>query len=236
MKLLLLLIGGAKFGKLLTTGGTMLLSVGVYALIWGWRYAAGFVALLFCHEMGHYLAARQRGLKVGVPTFIPFVGAWIELKEQPMNAETEAYVAMAGPLAGTAAALVCYVLARSEGSDLLLAISYSGFFLNLFNLIPVPPLDGGRMTGVVSRKFWLLGAPVLVGVFMWRPSPMLILVALLAAPHVLKAVRGGGEAPGYYATPAAKRIEYALLYLGLTAYLAVMSHDVHEMLAAVRAR
>ena len=236
MKLLLLLLGGAKFGKLLTTGGTMLLSVGVYALIWGWRYAAGFVALLFCHEMGHYLAAKQRGLKVGVPTFIPFVGAWIELKEQPMNAETEAYVAMAGPLAGTAAALVCYVLARSEGSDLLLAISYSGFFLNLFNLIPVPPLDGGRMTGVVSRKFWLLGAPVLVGVFMWRPSPMLILVALLAAPHVLKAVRGGGEAPGYYSTPAAKRIEYALLYLGLTAYLAVMSHDVHEMLAAVRAR
>jgi len=236
MKLLLLLLGGAKFGKLLTTGGTMLLSIGVYALIWGWRYAAGFVALLFCHEMGHYLAAKQRGLKVGMPTFIPFVGAWIELKEQPMNAETEAYVAMAGPLAGTAAALVCYVLARSEGSDLLLAISYSGFFLNLFNLIPVPPLDGGRMTGVVSRKFWLLGAPVLVGVFMWRPSPMLILVALLAAPHVLKAVRGGGEAPGYYATPAVKRIEYALLYLGLTAYLAVMSHDVHEMLAAVRAR
>lgn len=235
MKLLLLLLGGAKFGKLLTTGGTMLISVGAYALIWGWRYAAGFVALLFCHEMGHYLAARQLGLKVGVPTFIPFVGAWIELKEQPMNAETEAYVAMAGPLAGTAASLACYLLARSEGSNLLLAISYSGFFLNLFNLIPVPPLDGGRMTGVVSRKFWLLGAPVLVGIFMWRPSPMLILVALLAAPHVLKAFRGtGGEAPGYYDTPPGKRIEYALLYLGLTAYLAVMSHEVHEMLGAIR--
>jgi Zn-dependent protease len=139
VKLLLLLLGGAKFGKLLTTGGTMLISLGVYALIWGWRYAAGFIALLFCHEMGHYLAARQRGLAVGAPTFIPFVGAWIDLKEQPMNAETEAYVAMAGPLAGTLASLACYFLARSEGSDLLLAISYSGFFLNLFNLIPVPP-------------------------------------------------------------------------------------------------
>jgi hypothetical protein len=119
---------------------------------------------------------------VGAPTFIPFLGAWIELKEQPMNAETEAYVAMAGPVAGTAASLLCYFVARSEGSDLLLALAYSGFFLNLFNLIPVPPLDGGRMTGVVSPKFWLVGAPVLIGIFLWRPSPMLVIVALLAAP------------------------------------------------------
>jgi len=237
VKLLLLLLSGAKFGKLLTTGGTMLLSLGVYALIWGWRYAAGFIVLLFCHEMGHYIAARQRGLNVGAPTFIPFVGAWINLKEQPMNAETEAYVAMAGPLAGTIAALACYFLARSEDSTLLLAISYSGFFLNLFNLIPVPPLDGGRMTGVVSRKFWLLGAPALVGLFLWRPSPMLILIAVLAAPHVLKAFRGeGGEAPGYYDTPPGKRFEYAVLYLGLLAYLAVMTYDVHEMLGGLRAQ
>lgn len=235
MKLLLLLLSGAKLGKLLTTGGTMLISVVVYSWIFGWRYAAGFVGLLFCHEMGHYVAAKQRGLNVGVPTFIPFVGAWIELKEQPMNAETEAYVAMAGPLAGTVASLACYFFARSEGSDLLLAISYSGFFLNLFNLIPVPPLDGGRMTGVVSRKFWMLGAPVLVGIFMWRPSPMLILVALLAAPHVIKVYRGETtEAPGYYDTPPGKRFEYALLYLGLLAYLAVMSYEVHEMLEAGR--
>lgn len=237
MKLLLLLLGGAKFGKLLTTGGTMLISLGAYALIWGWRYAAGFIALLFCHEMGHYVAARQRGLAVGAPTFIPFVGAWIDLKEQPMNAETEAYVAMAGPLAGTLASLACYFLARSEGSDLLLAISYSGFFLNLFNLIPVPPLDGGRMTGVVSRKFWLLGVPALIAVFLWRPSPMLVLVALLAAPHLWRGLRGeGGEAPGYYDTPPGKRVEYALVYLGLLAYLAVMTHEVHDMLSAVRAR
>ena len=235
MKLLLLLLSGLKFGKLLTTGGTMLLSVAVYALIWGWPYAVGFVVLLFCHEMGHFVAARQRGLHVGAPTFIPFVGAWIDLKEQPMNAETEAYVAMAGPLAGTLASVACYFLARSEGSDLLLAVSYSGFFLNLFNLIPVPPLDGGRMTGVVSPRFWLLGAPVLVGLFLWRPSPMLIIVALLAAPHVWKTFRGETHAaPGYYDTPAGKRFEYALLYLGLLAYLAVMSHEVHDMLEAVR--
>lgn len=230
--LLALLFGGAKLGKLLTTGGSMLISVFAYALVYGWRYAAGFVALLFCHEMGHYVAARQRGLAVGAPTFIPFVGAWIELKDQPMNAETEAYVAMAGPLAGTVAALGCYFLARSEHSSLLLAVAYSGFFLNLFNLIPIPPLDGGRMTAVISRKFWLIGAPLLVAVFLWRPSPLLILVALLAAPQVWRSLKGeGGEPPGYYESASAgKRFEYAVLYLGLTAFLAVMSHDVHEML------
>ena len=94
--LLFLLLSSLKWGKLATTGGTMLLSLAVYATIWGWRYAAGFVALLLVHEMGHYVAARQCGLDVGAPTFIPFVGAWIALKDQPHDAEVEAYVAMAG--------------------------------------------------------------------------------------------------------------------------------------------
>lgn len=236
--LLALLLGGAKlakFGKLLTTGGSMLISVFAYAWIYGWRYAVGFIALLFCHEMGHYVAARQRGLNVGAPTFIPFVGAWIELKEQPMDAETEAYVGMAGPVAGTAAALTCYFLARHEGSTLLLAVAYSGFFLNLFNLIPIPPLDGGRMTAVISRKFWLLGAPVLIGVFFWRPSPLLILIALLAAPQVWRSLKGDDATPiDYYASASAgTRAEYAVIYLVLIGFLAVMSHDVYEMLGAL---
>src|SRR5882672_12744592 len=107
-KLLLLLLSGAKLGKVALSGGSMLLSLIVYAFVFGWRYAAGFIALLFVHEMGHYIAARQRGLDVGAPTFIPFVGAWIELKQMPHDAETEAFVGLAGPLAGTFGALVCY--------------------------------------------------------------------------------------------------------------------------------
>ena len=102
--LFLLLVSGLKWGKLATSGGSMLLSLVVYATIWGWRYAAGFIALLFAHEMGHCVAARQRGLDVGAPAFIPFVGAWIALKDQPVDVETEAYVAIAGPVVGTAAA------------------------------------------------------------------------------------------------------------------------------------
>lgn len=236
-KLLLVLLSAGKLGKLLTTGGTMLLSVVAYAFIYGWRYAAGFVGLIFVHEMGHYLAARQRGLDVGAPTFIPFVGAWIELKDQPHDVETEAWVGFAGPLLGSLAALACYFAARETGSKLLLALAYAGFFLNLFNLIPLSPFDGGRITAVLSPRVWLLGVPVLAALFIWRPSPLLILVAVLAAPQVLKAWRYDPQAPEnreYYAVSSETRMTYALYYLGLLGFLAVMAHDTHEMLGGLR--
>ena len=116
MKLLFLLLAGLKWGKLATTGGSMLLSLGIYATIWGWRYAAGIIALLFAHEMGHYIAARQRGLDVGAPAFIPFMGAVIALKDKPADVETEAYVAIAGPVIGTMAALAVHeMLSHTAG-------------------------------------------------------------------------------------------------------------------------
>jgi Zn-dependent protease len=233
MKLLFALLATGKLGKVLLTGGSMLVSVIAYAWIYGWWYAVGFVALIFVHEMGHYLAARQRGLDVGAPTFIPFVGAWIQLKELPHDAETEAYIGFAGPLLGSLGALGCYFLARETDSPLLLALAYAGFFLNLFNLIPVSPFDGGRITAVISPKLWLIGAPILLGLFFYRPSPMLILMALLAAPQVMQAWRHDPSAPearAYYGVPMEYRIQYAVYYLGLTAFLAIMSHDVHGML------
>lgn len=239
-KLLLLLFSGAKLGKLALTGGTMLLSLVVYAFIFGWRYAAGFVVLLLVHELGHYIAARQRKLDVGAPTFIPFVGAWIELKQMPHDAETEAFVGLGGPLLGSVGALACYFVARSYDATWLLAVAYAGFFLNLFNLIPLSPFDGGRITAVLSPRVWLLGVPVLVGLFIYRPSPMLILMAILAAPQVWKAIRyraDSAEAQTYYAVSARTKWEYGFYYIVLAAFLAVMTHDVHEMLqstAAVR--
>jgi len=119
IKRFVLLLEALKFGKVGGTVLTMLVSLAIYAGIFGWRYAAGFIGLLFIHEMGHFVAARERGLAVGAPTFIPFVGAWIQLKDQPINAETEAYVAAAGPL----------VAATFQPMDLLfLAIAvYEGY-------------------------------------------------------------------------------------------------------------
>lgn len=232
MKLLWLLLGGAKLGKLALTGGSMLLSIVAYAWLFGWGYAVGFVLLILIHEMGHYLAARRRGLDVGAPTFIPFVGAWIELKQQPHDAETEAYVGMAGPLIGTLGALAFYAAARGTGSDLLLALAYAGFFLNLFNLIPVSPFDGGRISAVISPRLWLLGAPLLIALFLWRPSPLLVLMAILAAPQVMQALRGfsAPEQQVYYLADAQTRTSYAALYLGLAGFLAVMCHELHAQL------
>jgi Zn-dependent protease len=236
MKLLLLLLAGLKWGKLATTGGTMMLSLVVYATVWGWPYAAGFIALMFVHEMGHYVAARQCGLNVGAPAFIPFVGAWINLKEQPRDVRTEAYVAAAGPLVGTVAAVAVYLWGRWTESALLLAIAYAGLFLNLFNLLPISPLDGGRITAIISPRIWLIGAPVMLAMLFYRPSPVLAIIAIIAFPQLIKAWRYDPKAPenlAYYGVPLQAKLEYGGLYLALTAYLGVMTFEVHEMLGAV---
>ncbi len=230
IKLLLLLLSSAKLGKLAISIGSMLLTIWVYATIYGLPFAAGFVGMILIHEMGHYLAAKQRGLDVGLPAFIPFVGAWINLREQPHNSETEAYIAYAGPFVGTLAAFAGYFWARQTGSDLWMAIAYSGFMINLFNLIPMSPLDGGRITQVLSPRIWFLGAPMLVALFFYIPSPMLILIFILAIPSLIAAWRydpNSPEALRYRSIPTATRIEYAILYLGLAAVLALMAHNVH---------
>jgi Zn-dependent protease len=170
---------------------------------------------------------------VGAPTFIPFVGAWIEMKQLPHDVETEAYVGLAGPLAGTVGALACYFLARQFDSTLLFALSYAGFFINLFNLIPISPFDGGRVTAVLSPRIWLLGAPILVGLFFYNPSPILILMAILSLPQVMKAWRYDPKAPenrAYYGVSTQTKWNYGAYYLVLLAYLAIMAHDTHQML------
>ncbi|GGC59081.1 site-2 protease family protein [Undibacterium terreum] len=235
LKLLGWLFVAGKLGKLWLTGGTMLISLIAYSWVFGWQYAAGFVLLIFVHEMGHYIAARQRGLDVGAPTFIPFVGAWIQLKELPHDVETEAYIGFAGPIAGTLGAIACYWYARSNDSSLVMAIAYSGFMLNLFNLIPISPLDGGRITAIISPKVWLAGVPLLIAMFLYRPSPMLILIAIMAYPQLKLALSkdaGSGMPEGYYDVPINTRVNYGVLYLGLVAFLAVMSYELHEQLGA----
>lgn len=240
IKTLLLLLSAGKLGPVLITLGTMLLSVATYgyALGMGWSYAVGIVLLIFVHEMGHYVAARQRGLKVGAPTFIPFVGAWIDMKDKPHDVETEAYVGLGGPLVGSLGALACYFIGREMGDDrLLLGLAYAGFMLNLFNLVPVSPLDGGRITAVLSPRIWLLGAPVLVALFWWKPSPIFLLIAFMAFPQIRMALNYDPKDPAnaaYYAISAENRLFYAAFYVLLVAFLSVMSYELGLQLGFVK--
>ncbi|MES2296824.1 MAG: site-2 protease family protein [Pseudomonadota bacterium] len=232
-KLLVWLFAAGKLGKVALSGGTMLLSMIAYSWVFGWPYAVGFVLLIFVHEMGHYVAARLCGLDVGGPMFIPFVGSWVSLKDMPHSVETEAYIGFAGPLAGTAAALACFFMGRWFDSNLMLALASTGFMINLINLIPVSPLDGGRITAIISPKVWLAGVPLLVALFLYRPSPMLILIGLLAYPQLKAAIWGGADLPpDYYAVARETRINYGMLYLGLVAFLAIMSFQLHGELEA----
>jgi Zn-dependent protease len=209
----------------------MMLSLGAYALIYGWRYAVGFISMLLVHESGHYLAARNRSLKVGLPMFVPFVGAWISLKQQPMDAETEAYIGIAGPILGSGAAFACYLYAEYAQTPTFLAVSYAGFMLNLFNLIPLSPLDGGRIMAAISPKLWLLGVPLLIGLFIWHPSPMIIVIGLMALPQVWSVLQNKSlTQSAYYRVTTSVRVSYSAQYLLLVIALLVLSFDIHERL------
>ena len=231
MKAILALFLAGKLGKILLSGGSMLVSIAVYAEIFGWKYAVGFVLLLLCHEMGHYMAARQRGLDVGLPTFIPFVGAWINLKTQCLNPETVAFVGMAGPLLGSTGAFLVYLIAVYYQLHWLLAIAYAGFVLNLFNLIPVVPLDGGHIVAVITPRIWIIGIPMLVALYFWRPSPLLIIIAILALPKAWAAIRGTIPAQTEsQLTGNGLKARYAAEYLGLVCFLTLIAFEVHSQL------
>ena len=120
-------------------------AVGGYALIWGWRFGVGFVLLILVHELGHYVEARRQGLNPQLPVFIPFLGAYVALRNQPFDPWRNALVSVAGPVAGGIGALACLVYGNAVDSDLLRALAYAGFFLNLVNLIPIGILDGGHI-------------------------------------------------------------------------------------------
>jgi Zn-dependent protease len=133
----------AKFSFLLVKFASIFIAVAAYALIWGWKFAIGLVALIFLHEIGHYLEAKREGLHPKLPVFIPFLGAYVRYTQG--NPWQTARVAIAGPIFGGLASLVCYLIARQQHSDLFSALAYFGFFLNLVNLLPFGILDGGAV-------------------------------------------------------------------------------------------
>jgi Zn-dependent protease len=202
------------FAKVFLTAGTMGLSIFLYALRGGFPFAIGFVLLILIHEMGHGYAMKQAGIRASWPVFIPFFGAFISMKDAPQHPTIEARVAYAGPLAGTAGALVCAAIGLAFGSPFFLALANIGFFLNLFNLVPLGFLDGARIARVFSRGAWIVGAILLGGMFFVSPSPQLLLIGLMG----LSAVFRRNDSDLDLVTPADRRT-WAIRYFGLCFFL-----------------
>jgi Zn-dependent protease len=216
-----------SFGVALAkTIGSMILSIVVYAAVWhDIEIAVAFCVIILVHEMGHVIANKYYGLSAGPPIFLPFVGAVINLKQRPPNAKVEAIIGIAGPVLGTIGSLVCFWLFLHTGNRLLGACAYFGFMLNLFNLLPVPPLDGGRVTAAVSPWIWALGLLGLVWLFIddfrttGSPNIILILVLVYALPRILSTWRGREKFGDYYKISRLASWSIAALYLLLAVVL-----------------
>ena len=212
-------------GKFALTGGSLVLSIASWALYFGWAFAVGFVILIFVHEMCHVVALRLRGIKAGWPVFIPFMGAFVAMKEMPQDAKAEAQVAIAGPFVGTLGALACYAAGLYTGNRFWFALASTAFFINLFNMIPVVPLDGGRVAAALSPRMWVVGLVLLAGAAVLAPGPGLLFIGLLivlSLPRIIAAFRPGALAGPYYQIAVVDRAIIAVEYFGLAALLAVM--------------
>jgi Zn-dependent protease len=224
----LLLVALPKL-KLFSTSASMLVSVVAYQLIFGWTFAVGFVLLLLLHELGHVFQLRREGVKASAPMFIPFMGAVISAKSMGDDAGAEARVGLAGPILGSLATLVPLGLWLATGSHYWQALAFVGFFLNLFNLLPILPLDGGRAMAALSPWVWLVGLVGLVAMAFFFPSPILLLILVLGGLeswHRWKA-RKTPEARAYHRVPSRTRVLVAVTYLLLIVALAAGVSATH---------
>ncbi len=222
----------AKFGVVLLKFKflfSMFVSAAFYVWFGGWWFGIGLVVLLFVHEMGHVLEAKRQGLPVSAPVFIPFMGALISLKQMPHNAWNEAKLAVAGPIVGSAGALALYIAGVAFDSNALKALAFLGFFINLFNLLPVVPLDGGRIVAALHPILWLVGFLALLGLCIWRPNPILIIILLFSASELWRRwkMRRHPEMQDYYRVEPHQRLIVGVLYFGLAVLLVLGMYETH---------
>ena len=207
--------------KLLTTSGSMLVSIAAYSLIWGWKFAVGFVILLFVHEMGHVIQLRREGIEASAPLFIPFLGAVVWGRMLEGNALAEARVGLAGPILGSIGAAVCWAIGAGIDSDFWRALAFIGFFLNLFNLAPVTPLDGGRAVAALTPWMWFVGLFLVAVLAFAYPNPIIFLILIMGALDVHRRWKARHEQGEYYKVSPRNRAIVAVIYIGLIIALAI---------------
>jgi Zn-dependent protease len=229
-KALLVIVKGLKLAKLALTMGSMFVMIWFEAVRYGWAFGVGFVVLLLIHELGHGVAIKRHGLDAGYPVFIPFFGALISLKGQIRSPIVEAEIALAGPIAGAAASCACAGLYFATQGRLWLALAHTGFFLNLFNMTPIAPLDGGRAARLFSRQAWVVGLVILAMLFVTTQAPQLLLIGILALGHAFSRRE---QPPGpelAEVTPAARR-SVAVEFFGLCGFLALGTYLTNAILS-----
>jgi Zn-dependent protease len=217
--------------KILTTSGSMLVSVAAYALIWGWKFAVGFVLLLLVHEMGHVIQLRREGIPASAPLFIPFLGAVVGAKSLGDNALAEAWVGLAGPVLGSLGAAALVPIALQTDDPFWRALAFTGFFLNLFNLLPVVPLDGGRAMAAMAPWMWFVGFGAMVVLAITFPNPIILLICLIGGWETYRRCKarkqGDPATKAYYRVKPAYRLAVAGVYLGLIALLVLGMDAMH---------
>jgi Zn-dependent protease len=219
LKFLGLLAGVLK----LKTLASMIISVALYATQWGWAFAVGLVLLIFVHETGHWIVLRHEKIPAGAPVFIPFLGAFIAMRGLPRDAFVEAKVGIGGPILGSLGAWAVLAAGLASGNHLLVTLGHVGILINLFNLIPVSPLDGGRIAGAFTRGLWIAGYALGVAAFVATLSPLLLLVLAVGLFTMWQRLRH--PIPGYDAIPRGQRLAigaaYAVLVIALSLTLPI---------------
>lgn len=173
----------AKFTKVLVTATSMLISALAYGVTFGPLFAVALVGMLFVHEMGHVIALRRKGYPTHAPVFIPFLGAAIFVPDMG-DRETEAYIGYGGPLLGSLGAFACMAAWWVTGSLFLLFMAYLGLYINLVNMIPIRPLDGGRIMQVAGPYFKYIGLAALATWTLYLRQPSLIVLWLLVLMEI----------------------------------------------------
>ena len=228
LKFLLIGLKLLTFGKLLLTSSSMLISMWFWAKLYGWPFGVGVVLLIFIHECGHALAARVRGIPTGIMVFIPLMGAFVTTKRYGQNIVEDAFIGIMGPVVGTLAGVACLGIYLATGAPFWLALAQWDFLINLFNLAPTAPLDGGWITPLFSPKFLAVGAVLLL--FVARYNPMIVVLALLSLPRIISGWKADPKTQLYYQATASDRWKFGVAYLGLALFLALSQYSLHTFL------
>ena len=214
-----LLVGLAQAKTFLSMG----IALAVYASFYGWKFGLGLIASIYVHEMGHVVWLRRYGSSATAPMFIPGFGAFVRLKQHPATVGEDARVGLAGPVWGAAAALAALALGAALDKPIFFTIARVGAWINIFNLIPIWQLDGGRGFAALSRVQRGVVAAVCWALALSGADGMMYLLAIAATFRA--AGKGNAPAVGDRAVLAT----YLALVVGLTALMVAAHHGAGEL-------